>query len=353
MQLIVPNKELNLSSNNEHAVLKKERAYIAPDAFMANNVTTDFIQHVSVRQFNNEKQLSKAVDFTNKKLLVSRTGGMGDFLFIMRSIEQIKRTYKNVHIKFACGLMYQSFVKTFLHHYVDEVASIPFQYADYVKCDYFITFENYPELMNRKELNSYELMADRLHIKLDNDNYSVPISIPDKLHDDVLQISKYSHTVAIQLNATAVIRTWPWYHVRDLIKLFNEKRYEVLLLGALNEINEFRMKTKDDNLRVQCIDGLDKQIASLPYCRAVITPNSVFAYLAESLNIRTYTLCGAFKSELTLKNMNITAIECIGKCFNCNDISANPCTQSNDGFSPCMKAITPQFVFDTVIGDIE
>ena len=59
-----------------------------------------------------------------KSILVSRTGGIGDLLFIQPNLVYLKKKYPDCYIRFACGPQYQAMVENW--DCIDELLDLPY-----------------------------------------------------------------------------------------------------------------------------------------------------------------------------------------------------------------------------------
>jgi len=116
-------------------------------------------------KFKNIYRPYKGQDMDNKTLLVFRTGGIGDLLFIQPNLLYLKEKYPTCKIKFACGPQYQSMVETW--DCVDEVLDLPFEFKQLVQADYHALFEGVIERCKLSEnVNAYNLFTEWLGLNL-------------------------------------------------------------------------------------------------------------------------------------------------------------------------------------------
>ena len=90
-------------------------------------------------------------DLTGKTLLVFRTGGIGDLLFIQPNLRYLKEKYPDCTIKFACGPQYQSMVETW--ECVDQVLDLPFALKELRSSDYHALFEGVIERVCENQID--------------------------------------------------------------------------------------------------------------------------------------------------------------------------------------------------------
>jgi ADP-heptose:LPS heptosyltransferase len=365
MKLIMPTRKFTIEVDKTPIDMVPNKKYLCPNFFVENVFENNQMLQSIVRisNFINGKELVEHVDFTNKRLFISRTGGVGDFFFILRSVKQIKDKYKGVHVTFACAIRYMSIVKCLFTGLVDDVISIPYTIAPYERCDYYFTFEDYIENNpDAKHINAFELMSRRFHVDIEG-SHSMPIHLYSKYYDQAKKVTEdwnieidpttlQKKLIGLQLTATAILRSYPIQYIAILIKRFYELGYKVLLLEKRKTIEEIYERPEMKDVRVllpynRDVEGsFELSVALAKECSLIIAPDSVFTYIADSLNVPVITLYSPFTSKLRAKNLNVYAIDVFEGCINCCKHSDMPCSYSNDmdGYSPCMKAIKPDFV---------
>jgi hypothetical protein len=117
-------------------------------------------------------------DLDDKTVLVFRTGGIGDLLFIQPNLIYLKNKYPSCYIKFACGPQYQPMVNTW--ECVDEVLDLPFSFKHLRESDYHMLFEGVIERCKESETqNAYNLFSTWLGLNLP-DKLLIPKQYADK-----------------------------------------------------------------------------------------------------------------------------------------------------------------------------
>lgn len=104
-------------------------------------------------------------DLTNKTLLVSRTGGIGDLLFIQPNLIYLKEKYPSCKINISCAPQYHSMVKNW--DCVDDIYSIPTDIIYYRRAHFHSIFEGVIERCKEAEsINAYELFTKWMGLNL-------------------------------------------------------------------------------------------------------------------------------------------------------------------------------------------
>lgn len=352
-----------ITVDNEIITAKEGFQYIIPEHLASQ---FEGIPHMGLSDFVNEKELKQATDYTGKRLLVSRTGGYGDILFIARSLMEIKKNFKGVYIEFASAPRFSSIIKDFLYPYlVDEVSSILLPYTHYQRCDYFFTFEGIVEDNKKAEqVNAFELIAqDKFFVDIGND-HSVPLKIPAKYEEQAEEISKEwdSPVIGLQVKASAILRTYPYIYQNALISYLGEKGFKVLLLdkqdvienylanGTYNkELHKYILKPYSDKVK----GSFSLNVALIKRCKMLVAPDSVFVYIGDSLGIPTMGIYTPVTSSLRVSGLNVYAWDVVDGCMNCNIHGTSPCHWSNNMWSPCLKSIKPDYVATAIFEILE
>ena len=186
-------------------------------------------------------------DLTNKSLLVWRTGGIGDLLFIQPSLVYLKSKYPSCKITFACNPEYQSMLKEW--DCIDSVISLPFDFRLMIHHDYHIVFEGVIERCREAEVeNALELFARWMNLDIPKEEL-VPkqkVNVPALQYcKECLSKNEIDEFVLIQPRASSPIRTPNpdmWVKVIDYL---TEKGHKVVLIDSPknhNIINELLLK---------------------------------------------------------------------------------------------------------------
>lgn len=354
MKKIVSRQKFAIAHDDYPMTFRADRGYISPDIFVNALLAEPGMRSIlSITEFTNKKEIPDNPDFTNKKIFLSRTGGRGDFFFILRSVKEIKDNYSGVHTTFACGAKYKSMLETFFPTLIDQVITIPYVYDYYDKCDYFVTFEGaIEENPVASFVNAYDLMANIMKVNITG-NHHLDIYIPRALKKRAEDIASTWETpmIGIQPKASAILRTYPLGYLKEVIEGLARMGFGTLLLDSKENIDIIRQSIPDCRMHEpfdSCGGSFELACALVKHCKAIITPDSAFTYIGDSLNIPTLTIFGPFSSALRVEKLDVYALEAIGKCYNCNAHSYNPCKRSTDMFSPCIKAITPEILFNAM-----
>ena len=163
------------------------------------------------QQFKNAYRPYRGQDLDNKTLLVWRTGGIGDLLFIKPNLDHLKKLYPTCKIWFSCGPNYQSMVENW--ECIDELLDLPFNARYLYRANYHVTFEGVIERCKEAEYeNAYRLFSRWMGIDLPDDMLVPSLSPkPDKLAEaksileDTFDLEE-DKFILMQLRASSPIR---------------------------------------------------------------------------------------------------------------------------------------------------
>lgn len=312
-------------------------------------------------KFKNLYKPYRGQDLSGKTLLVFRTGGIGDLLFIQPNLLYLKEQYPDCTIKFACGPQYQPMVETW--DCIDKVLDLPFQLSDLKSSDYHALFEGVIERCRLAETeNAYNLFSRWLGLDLP-DELLVPSQKPKEekveeclkiLNDWNVEPGKF---IITQLRASSPIRTPRPKFWANIINECTSRGYNVLITDnprQTEHIDEFIKRFVNDKDKVfnfcQHSKTLDYSIALTSLCKCVIATDSALNHIAASLDVPCFGIYGPFPGHIRFKTYpKAKWIDGVKKCSPCYIHGHTPCPSSGpDGFSPCYDTIDIKAVIDAV-----
>jgi len=301
----------------------------------------------STVKFKNIYRPYKGQALDNKTILVFRTGGIGDLLFIQPNLIYLKDKYPTCKIKFACGPQYQSMVATW--DCIDEVLELPFTLKHLIESDYHVLFEGVIERCKQAEtINAYNLFSIWMGLDLP-DELLVPKQDPDEeLFNKCSEIIEewglsQKPTVLMQLRASSPIRTPRHDFWIKIVDELNERGYNVILTDnprQTESIDIFIKLVKNKDMVFNFCkhsESIAYTIALTKLVTAVISTDSALGHIAASLNIPCFGIFGPFPGYIRLKTYSKTAwVDAKRHCAPCFIHSPTPCPQANvEGYSPC------------------
>ena len=303
-------------------------------------------------KFKNIYTRYEGQDMSGKTLLVFRTGGIGDLLFIQPNLRYLKSKYPDCTIKFACGPQYQSMVETW--DCVDEVLDLPFKLKDLQTADYHALFEGVIERCKLAETeNAYNLFSTWLGLDLP-DNLLIPQqeAKPEKVKFCLEKLDEWGvqpgKFIMTQLRASSPIRTPRPEFWANIINEAIERGHDVLITDNPRQskhVDDFIDKfiINKDHVFNFCKESLtlDYSIALTSIAGCVIATDSAMNHIAASLNVPCYGIYGPFPGHIRLKTYpKAKWVDADRPCVSCYLHGHTPCPEAGaDGFSPCYDQI--------------
>jgi len=290
-------------------------------------------------------------DLTDKTILVFRTGGIGDLLFIQPNLLYLKKKYPTCYIKFACGPQYRPMIENW--DCIDEVLDLPFSIRHLMKSHYHMLFEGVIERCNESHtVNAYNLFSRWLGLDLP-DNLLLPRQDPkEDLVDKCFNILKDwgiadESFVLMQLRASSPIRTPSHEFWVKIIDELNARGHNVVLTDNPRQgknIDEFITLLKNPNKTFnfcQHSAAIDHTIALVKLSKATIATDSALNHIAASMDIKCFGIFGPFPGFIRLKTYQHSAwIDAQKSCAPCYIHSPKPCPHSTpDGYSMCYNKL--------------
>jgi len=351
-------------------VLKKKTKYVMGLGVFQQLYHRDQEKHKILKpssmRFKNIYRPYLGQDAEGKTLLVFRTGGIGDLLFIQPNLKYLKSKY-DCTIKFACGPQYQPMVENW--DCVDKVVDLPFPSSVLVKSRYHMLFEGVIERCKQAERdNAYNLFSKWLGLDLP-DHMLIPKQEP-KQHligkcEELLSpwtLNFGGDFIVMQLRASSPIRTPRHEFWIKLINALNKRNINVVLTDNPRQ---------SDNIQ-KFINMLDEPLKTFNFCRhsksidytialtalssGTIATDSALSHIAASLDVPCYGIFGPFPGHIRLKTYPKAAwIDADRHCAPCFIHGHKPCPQaSNDGYSPCYdELINTEEKLNSLIDKIE
>jgi len=313
-------------------------------------------------------------DLTNKTILVWRTGGIGDILFIQPCLKYLKQKYPTCKIWFACSSSYLSM----LHNcdYIDDSFGFPFPIDKLLRADYHCTFEGVIERTREAEtLNAYKLFAKWMNINVPENDLR-PFLKTKKNNDkyvkklmDKMDIPK-NEFIYLQPKASVLLRSPGIRHwlmvigellLKQRIIVFNDMPDEADLLEM-----SLRKHIKPEGMKYIRIfskysTNISIAMSLMKYSKLVIAPDSSAIHLAAALGKSCYGIYAPFPGDIrmsTYKKSKWTVPESIGGVCpwggkNCCQHQKKVCDYNKFNISPCFDLIDYRKVREEISRMIE
>jgi len=286
-------------------------------------------------------------DATDKTILVFRTGGIGDLLFIQPNLRYLKEKYPTCTIQFACGPQYQPMVENW--DCIDEVCDLPFTLSRLKKAHYHMLFEGVIERCKQAEsFNAYNLFSKWLGLDLPDDLLLPIQSAKEDLVENCEGIIKEwgiekKSFIVMQLRASSPIRTPRHEFWVKIIDELNERGYPVLLTDnprQTESVDKFIKMLKNQEMTFnfcQHSESIDYTIALTSISKATFSTDSALGHIATSVDIPCFGIYGPFPGHIRLKTYpKAEWVDAKRHCAPCFIHGHTPCSHaSSDGYSPC------------------
>ena len=279
-------------------------------------------------------------------LVVFRTGGIGDLLFIQPNLRYLKEKY-DCKIKFACSPQYQPMVKTW--DCVDEVLDLPFPAGTLMSADYHMLFEGVIERCKEAETeNAYELFTKWLGLDL-----PVEKLIPkQKPKEDLIENCKNilnewgildEGFILMQLRASSPVRTPRHQFWIKIVDELTKRGHNIVLTDnprQADNIEEFiNMCSNKDKIFNFCKHSasIDWTIALTSFATTTLGTDSALSHIAASLDRKCFGIFGPFPGNIRLKTYpKADWVDAERHCAPCFLHGHKPCREASiDGYSPC------------------
>lgn len=304
-------------------------------------------------------------DLDDSSILVFRTGGIGDLLFIQPNLRYIKEKHPTCHIAFACGPQYQPMVENW--DCIDELVDLPFSLAKLQKSKYHVLFEGVIERCRQAESeNAYNLFSRWMGLDLPDDRL-IPVQEPKAelvekckgiLEEWRIPEKKF---VVMQLRASSPIRSPRPEFWWKLANKLTEQGHHILLTDnprQAGKVDEFiKMIYRKDMIHNFCSKSEDiaHSIAIISLAEGVIATDSAMNHIAASVDVPAFGIMGPFPGHIRFKTYKkMDWIDSKRHCAHCYIHGHRPCPQAaGDGFSPCYDEINTDEIVTRYEGLIE
>jgi ADP-heptose:LPS heptosyltransferase len=290
-----------------------------------------------------------------KSILVFRTGGIGDLLFINPNLRYLKDKYPDCVIKFACGPQYQAMVENWKGELIDELLDLPFTLQDLQSSDYHVLFEGVIERCKLSHhQNSYNLFSRWIGLDLDDEllvphqepKWDLVEEVEEILADWKLDKKDY---IVMQLRASSPIRTPSPKFFGELISKLVDAGHKVVLTDSKRNAEQLDSFIKDYITSDQSMvynfsphsESLDYTIALTYNSKCVCATDSALNHIAASMDVPCYGIYGPFPGFIRLKTYpKADWVDGTLPCSPCFLHGHRPCPQAgSDGASPCYDQI--------------
>ena len=297
----------------------------------------------------------------NKTLLVWRTGGIGDLLFIKPNLDYLKTKYPTCKIKFACGPQYQDMVSNW--ECVDEVLDLPFTFNQLLNTDYHCIFEGVIERTKEAHTtNAYELFSKWMGLSLPVNKLTPKQKPREEIVNECKNILHQwfvneKEFILMQVRASSPPRTPNPSFWLKIIDMLTDDGHKIILIDSPSQhSNLMAIKERcknSDNVHVfsQESKTVAHMIAMASLAKLTISPDSSLIHIAESVGTKNFGVYGPFPGKIRLSTyQNTDWVDSILDCAPCFIHNHLPCKNAILGYSPCYNTIDTNECIDKING---
>lgn len=291
-------------------------------------------------------------DLEDETLMIWRTGGIGDLLFIQPNLNYLKELYPTCEIILACGPQYQAMVEDWPS--VDKLLDLPFPFQYLVRSDYHAVFEGVIERCKEAHTtNAYELFTRWLGLDLPKEKL-LPVQPvkQDKVEECKEILEEWNlegiDFIIIQLRASSPIRSPRLGLWGDIINRLTKNDHVVIITDAPHYAKEIDFLiekfVKDKDLVFNFAHhskSLDYTIALTSLAKLALSTDTAMMHLAAALDVKGFGLYGPFPGEIRLSTYpKARWINAELHCAPCFLHGHKPCPNSAlDGTPKCYEKI--------------
>jgi ADP-heptose:LPS heptosyltransferase len=379
LRILKVNREIKFKYDDEggipYIILEKDVEYVVADVMSMtirkNNLGDSILTDVN---FYDDDRIKKRVysgeTLFGKKLITFRNGGIGDLIFQLPAMKELKDTYnKNVELTLCCNEQYLDIFKNI--EYVDNIITLPLKLELLLSHDYFVNFEGLIESSDRaKFINAYDLHAEKFFVKPKDMN---PKLQSDEEHDKIVlrEIDKSKTNIVIAFQSSALIRAiHPDLYANMIAEIGvdypNVKFYICGTKNQSKQVDELIKVLKEQAKVFNCVNwskkysDLGMTISLIKHSNGVISPDSGLLHVAGGFEIPVIGLYGAFPSKLRIGYYkNAIGLDSMSNCIfgegneykSCFQHGVNSCKsaiKNAELFSPCMNVFRPSDIIDAM-----
>lgn len=279
-------------------------------------------------------------DWNGRSVLFQRSGALGDCLMVSPTLREIKKRWPDCKITFATLPQNKCILEN--NPDIDFVVSYPLDLDAFTRYDAYFVISDTINDGNplTREKHAVDIILEMGGLETEDKELRYEITFEERSAAWARFPKGTRSRIGVQLQASAISRTWPKSHIAEFTKLAIKEGFEVFWFaqpGATGAGGStpppFLTVIDRENLSL----SLRESIAVLSTCDAILAPDSLFCHLGGALGIPTIGLFASFPSSLrTSYAHSVKAID--GEPMR-QGRNATPC-------NPCFHSIRPgQFLW--------
>lgn len=307
----------------------------------------DYVKNIE--ELDPHLKLYRGQSLHDKKLLIWRSGGYGDILFLTPLIRRLKEIYPSASIRFATQPKYRMVFDG--NTDVEKHYPMPMPLQAIEEADFHLHFEGTIEKATDPEINAVDMLSGHANIELQAEG-KLPIYEPSPARieahkQDIIAkngINEDSPWVAIQVRASSPIRTYPIHLLSKTITKLCKSGMIVLVLGMKGDFpSGCRRRGIIDLCGV--FRNMADTVAVLACCDALVAPDSALTHFAAAINIPCVALYGPFPGSARTSYYPLcNTLEAKADCAPCMIHGHMACPEAlkrHQFWSPCFESIQP------------
>jgi len=242
-------------------------------------------------------------------ILLIRSGGAGDLLFLTPAIRALKKRLPWVKIYVATLYEYRWILAT--NPYIESIIDFPMEESRCHEFDWIIPLEGAIE--NAKDKHAVDVIAEACGVELaDKQTEYHPFYQPE-YYDALFPRKAGKKRIAVQAISNSPVRTYP--KMNHVFGMLDNMGYETVIYGE-----PCKLPTKGRNVIDLTTAGMSWQqnVDMLQTCDGMVGPDSSITHFAASLSIPTVAVYGSFPWQLrTAYQPSVRALSGNGECAGC------------------------------------
>jgi len=240
-------------------------------------------------------------DLTNKKLLISRTGGVGDILFLQPIVKYLKQMYPTCKIIFASGERFSKIFKSFPTNLIDRVITVPYSIHEIYKSDYQLILEGCIERCEEaKIMNCYDIMSTVANVEANPLTDPLEL-IPDlSLNEDKNLPNKF---IVLQWRASSPLRSLTPSIFKKICSKIIQHNYKIVIIDRPDFLHKTYDIIQKSGLPKEALTVITNSIdinhalSILSVSDGIVAVDSSYCHFGAALNKKTIGLFGPFEGK--------------------------------------------------------
>jgi len=298
----------------------------------------------------------KGEDLTGKRIMVWRTGGIGDLCFLNPVFKYLKNKYKDCFIRVATGCRQP------LENipWIDELYDMPFDAKLLEDTNYHRMFQGIIEGMSEKSKITHAVDMFYSYFGIDSIQIDPEFKKPNLVFTDAeklwlenecktLKIMNDDFVLGIQIETSSPLRNYPKEKLKVVVDvLAKEDKVKIVLIGAPQQalVGNF-LKGTYPNVIVATNYDVRKSIVLANRYNLILSSDSFMVQIAGALDKPLIGLYGPFPSEVRMKYFkNAIGLEPKVVCSPCYKHDFRACIKGSP--SPCFSLVDSEDILQAI-----